>query len=341
MLARYTWASRQAYQFLLNHPEIQLPADFDQIFSLLNVSLSTTSQMAKIHNVTNDSILHALPTDEGLTSYDSTSGKYGVLYNDMKPNYRIRFTLAHELGHIVLRHFEEFGTSILTRNGEDKFLPLEQEANAFARNILVPIFLYDSTSTPNKYENFANYFDTSLEFIRIRAKMIFEDRRCISKEINDELCNRYKNFTYNFENTLQCKKCKSIITDVTASYCPVCCSPSKSITFKHNIRGIPKMTISTIEVDDEGRAKICPVCKNKHVANNFCSVCGEYILNRCSSSYDSECQGYLDNEPLPGYARYCSHCGSQSTFLLRGFLEAWDNGALPKTKDISEEDLPF
>ena len=52
--------------------------------------------------------------------------RYIVLFNDWKDDTTIRFTLAHEIGHIVLGHTEDNEIA-------------KKEANCFARNLLCPI----------------------------------------------------------------------------------------------------------------------------------------------------------------------------------------------------------
>lgn len=63
-----------------------------------------------------------------------------IYYNDSMPQTRIRFTIMHELGHIILGHTESTETT-------------ESEANFFACYILVPpvlIYAHDRTSDIDK-----------------------------------------------------------------------------------------------------------------------------------------------------------------------------------------------
>ena len=68
-------------------------------------------------------------------------GNYLIVYNKhATPKDRIRFTLAHELGHIFHEHHQELGCKILQRFWMEKSLydVMEDEANCFARNLLCP-----------------------------------------------------------------------------------------------------------------------------------------------------------------------------------------------------------
>lgn len=52
------------------------------------------------------------------------------------PNHRLRFTVAHELGHIVLGHVGKY--DLVNREPSPNDNPIEQEANVFASRILAP-----------------------------------------------------------------------------------------------------------------------------------------------------------------------------------------------------------
>lgn len=95
-------------------------------------------------------------------------GKYYIFYRgDMTPG-RIRFTVAHELGHIILGHLD--GRTHTTRNREPQKgdPPIEQAANVFASRLLAPsCVLHDLNAlTP---ERISELCDISLTAARFRA----------------------------------------------------------------------------------------------------------------------------------------------------------------------------
>ncbi len=59
-----------------------------------------------------------------------------IIYNKTQPDTRIRFTIAHELGHILLGH--NSGYKIVEFDSKD---PNETLANVFAAELLVPLYL--------------------------------------------------------------------------------------------------------------------------------------------------------------------------------------------------------
>lgn len=76
------------------------------------------------------------------------NSKYIIFYDDtVKPRGRSRFTVAHELGHIVLGHMESDNISYRNRatmwnKGEHSPInELESQANIFASRLLAPAFI--------------------------------------------------------------------------------------------------------------------------------------------------------------------------------------------------------
>ena len=79
------------------------------------------------------------------------------------------------------------------------------------------------------------------------------------------------------------------------------------------------MKYNTIyELNERGRATICPQCKNEDIADdaNYCEICGASLINRCTNT---EC-----NTIGSGKARFCKECGSETEFGKRGYLKPWN-----------------
>lgn len=92
-------------------------------------------------------------------AFHNGSGRI-VAYNERRPSGRIRFSLMHELGHILLKHR---GNGII----------FEREANFFASHILAPRIAMHYASCLNCQET-ANRFGLTLE----AADYAFQDYRC-------------------------------------------------------------------------------------------------------------------------------------------------------------------
>lgn len=90
-----------------------------------------------------------------------------------------------------------------------------------------------------------------------------------------------------------------------------------------------------VALNENMRVKVCPVCKNEeHVSDaEFCMICGKPVINQCTFALQVdvpiEYHQCTHLEPLPGNARYCPYCGSESTFLENGLLSPWDEPSTP------------
>lgn len=89
---------------------------------------------------------------DGFTTFGD--GRYTVYYNDGMPQGRVRFTLWHEIGHIMLEHFDRDSTSYREK---------EAEANHFAAYCIAPMPLIIKLQ-PKSPIDIENYFITSHKF---------------------------------------------------------------------------------------------------------------------------------------------------------------------------------
>lgn len=92
------------------------------------------------------------------------------------------------------------------------------------------------------------------------------------------------------------------------------------------------MKYSSIDVDDFGRVIYCPFCGVTQYQNNDtkCPHCETPLINMCSDTKRKTNLGWEYIHPscqkiLDGNARYCIHCGNQSTFLALDILDGWEN----------------
>lgn len=97
-----------------------------------------------------------------------------IYYNDKKPKARIRFTLAHELGHCLIGHLK-FGKTY-NRNSEKDFDGMdifEMQANVFARDILMPATVLHSLDIKS-FEDISRICNVSMLSAEIRYKRLTE-----------------------------------------------------------------------------------------------------------------------------------------------------------------------
>lgn len=109
-------------------------------------------------------------SEDGYTFYEN--GKFSIFYNKDKPRVRQRFTIAHEIGHIILYHHLYVPSNILMNN-ESKGI-WEYQADTFAQNILFPTELAENLKGQS-LNNIAKYLGVSREMVNVRYKNLRED----------------------------------------------------------------------------------------------------------------------------------------------------------------------
>ncbi|MEB6060815.1 ImmA/IrrE family metallo-endopeptidase [Staphylococcus pseudoxylosus] len=101
-----------------------------------------------------------------------------IIYNSLKQHRRIRFSLAHEYGHVVLNHKGK------TLNDEFSSQPVyskkEYEADTFASCLLFPLHKRLEFKNKSSYE-IANAFDISFRAVGVSMSII-------EKHVNSGLC---------------------------------------------------------------------------------------------------------------------------------------------------------
>lgn len=259
--------------------------------------------------------------------YRPADNIYLIVYNEKKPKQRINFSLAHELAHIVLGHLNDERTEI-DRGGLDDFtyFAMEGAANTFAGNFLAPPILIHEFIAGGHFDigSIARRFDLSKEAVRGYRKQDYQYWLTIPhSEHERQILERYAQLL----NTFFCDVCGVVFAIKCAKYCPICGSPSTPLKARNEKimgRNYPSMA-----TNEAGQVVECPNCENvEHLKEaSFCMICGKPIINQCTFAICEDAPyGTMQcnhTEPLPGNARYCPYCGSETTFLREGLLLKW------------------
>ena len=111
-----------------------------------DIALKSYSQAARFLKCSHNDFTYKIAQSEyGYSVTDWKRGYHIIYFNNFKDDRTVRFTLAHELGHIRLHHIEDNDIS-------------DREANCFARNLLCPIQLVKEfgLSSVKEYEECFN-----------------------------------------------------------------------------------------------------------------------------------------------------------------------------------------
>ena len=129
----YKKARDRAWQILIRYRVSALPVDVFRICEASGVNVITYESGREL--ITRFK-LEKHTENDGFSA--KINGRYIIFYdNCIQPPGRVRFTVAHEMGHIALRHIA--GNATAWNRGENATNdPQEMQANVFAARLLAP-----------------------------------------------------------------------------------------------------------------------------------------------------------------------------------------------------------
>lgn len=130
---KYYYISHLSRECLIRCGITRLPVSLSDVVKKLNIR---TIKYSKLKKLKIKQYVEIVDTEQGF-SEKTGEGKYYIFYDDSVMIERQRFTIAHEIGHILLEHFEK---DILER---------EKEANMFAARLLMPMVVLKECDVSN------------------------------------------------------------------------------------------------------------------------------------------------------------------------------------------------
>lgn len=127
-----------------------------------DVVLLTFGEFAKIAGVSRSDVFNI---GQSYEAFHFRKGKKSyIVYNALRYSKRVRFTLAHEYGHIKLHHM---GKSIYDKDSANiEYTREEFEADTFAGNLLFPLHKRYEFRGKSSYE-IANTFNMSFKAVKV------------------------------------------------------------------------------------------------------------------------------------------------------------------------------
>ena len=336
------------YSTLLHSNQLSMPVKIGTIIrSYKNIKLITYSSQIKKRGITYKELIISAETHDSYVVYSRSKNKYCIYYNDIDINIvssnRVRWNLAHELGHVLLKHHKLCSKEKLLRNDifldnidDDNYKIAELEANYFAQLLLVPhvVLLGFKIKSPKSIKNICKISDKAAnrryhEFVEWKTHV----------NAQDEYDNRIFHLYFNFIYKRKCKNCGAGLVQRYGKHCPIC---GRKNTLEWGDGD--NMKYPLLDTYENGKLKECPVCHNEdtNIDGNYCQICGSYIINKCPNQ---NCDNY---DVLPSNARYCPICGESSTFYNANILKVWDykeyknnSDGFMNIPDGIDEELPF
>lgn len=188
----YQNARNASWKILLDCGIDRLPVDLNVIRDQLGVRIVSYKDAKALIQRRNLTAL-TVQTD-GLTFYAGTEPV--ILYSEVCSPERIRFTIAHELGHIVLRHVAP--GSITTKNREPSPGDSQQEtaANQFAARLLAPACVLWGLElhTADEIAAACRISKKAAQFRAERMKILYARNKFLSSPLEHKLYQRFVPF---------------------------------------------------------------------------------------------------------------------------------------------------
>ncbi|MDR1689085.1 MAG: hypothetical protein LBS21_10805 [Clostridiales bacterium] len=220
-------------------------------------------------------------TSDGASVYFPEADLFLLFYNSkIYAQARINWTIAHEMGHIIMRHAPEGISGSFA----------EREADCFAKLLLChPLIIKNCEITSH----------TDIQKLCAISKLAAKNREAELK--SSPSYNKWdwliaERFT-SFSSRKKCTSCQTICTcpafeGTQALYCGNCGSDIFEKSVKVFTAKIPKVKTSK-----------CPVCENSDLTESrFCKICGFNLQNPCT----------VCEKPTYTVAKFCPYCAGKT-----------------------------
>ncbi len=339
---RYSLISKVVYFTLKELKISKYPINLSKCITLLenlgyNIELDTYLNYANFKNLPLKYVKkNIFKSEYGATAFIPKANFYIIFINKInQTKSRQKWTIAHEIGHILLKHYHIMKPLILRRKGINsiQYEILEKESDWFTRTFLCNPFVLFQLNVKNELE--------IIDICRISKKAAIN--RLF--EINDISANIKRpnkwdiliiDIFKNFINQKYCPICRYKFTSKTAKFCPIC--GNNNFKWKE----VDNYMVYEYKIFEK-----CEICENTeiHSDSNYCKICGTDLRNYCTNQ-DCINSNPLDKIPLDNNARYCHICGSKSLFYKKNYLTDWqtEHNNINNTSNndfVSADDLPF
>lgn len=178
----YKKARDASWQILIDFKIGSLPVDIVQIASEAGIS------------IVKDSEVHELYDNEAGASIKDGE-KWYIVYDDSMVRGRIRFTIAHELGHIFLGHPLKEGHNSRTTFDTDK-PAIETEADIFASRLLSPacVLWGLQVRSVNEIISLCDVSRRAAEIRMERMEELYKRGRFLTSPLEKKVYNQFKPF---------------------------------------------------------------------------------------------------------------------------------------------------
>lgn len=178
-----------AWRILLDCNLAKLPIDLNPVCRMLGaktVSYQVHWKQGQVPSIAKET--------DGMTFY---SGEQPIiLFDQSKKAGRIRFTVAHELGHLVLGHVAPGQMTVINREPTKTDSPLETAANQFAARLLAPacVLWGVGAHTAKEISELCHISEQAAEFRANRMEILYKRNKFLTSPLERDVYEQFKLF---------------------------------------------------------------------------------------------------------------------------------------------------
>ncbi len=190
-----------AWKILLDCEIDRLPVNLNAVCRKLKIRVLTYGK--NMDMIERSSLCQIAPQTDGLTFYAKKTPV--ILFDERRPLSRARFTIAHEVGHIILGHVQPGGVTTANREPRPGAAPEEQAANRFAARLLAPACVLWGLDihTAEDIMDLCQISRTSAEFRAQRMAELYRRNKFMTSALEWRVFQQFQPFMWEFRRSRQ------------------------------------------------------------------------------------------------------------------------------------------
>lgn len=188
----YQQARDAAWRILIDCGAHELPIDLNEICAHLGISVFSYRTGRSI--IERHKLDRLTRRTDGFLLY--LYEKPMVFFDEHCSPQRIRFTIAHEIGHLLLGHVHAGQVTAVNREPDPGDDPHETAANQFAARLLAPacVLWGLNVHTPEDIARICNISQTAAEFRADRMRVLYKRQKFLTSPLERMVYNQFKDF---------------------------------------------------------------------------------------------------------------------------------------------------
>lgn len=195
----YQNARDAAWKILLDCKVDRLPVDLNPVCRRLMIRVLTYGRNLELIQRAN--LSEAVRCTDGLTFFLRETPV--ILFDETKLPQRVRFTVAHEVGHIVLGHVSPGEITHINREPQPGDTPEETEANQFAARLLAPACVLWGLGihTTEEIMGLCHISRQAARFRANRMEELYRRGRFLTSQLEREVFKQFQPFMSEFRRS--------------------------------------------------------------------------------------------------------------------------------------------